>query len=171
MNITDLLAGLDTSATPAPDRSPVATAPLAMPTLALPLFPYQVEGVTFAMNQRRSYIADEMGLGKTAQGIALAVAAIDAGLSPVLVVCPPSLRLNWVREFGKFSPDTTVATLTGRTLPDALPQADVLIIGDAVLPSWADEDTPFLPGKVRSLIVDEAHRVKNPKAQRTSHDP
>ena len=168
MNITDLLAGLDTSATPAPDRSPVATKPLAMPTLALPLLDYQVEGVTFAMNQRRSYIADEMGLGKTAQGIALAVAAIDAGLSPVLVVVPPSLRLNWVREFGKFSPATTVATLTGRTLPDSLPQAQVLIIGDAVLPSWADEDTPFLPGKVKALIVDEAHRIKNPKALRTA---
>jgi len=45
-------------------------------------------------------IADEMGLGKTVEAIAVAVAT---GAKRVLVICPASLRLNWVREIEKWS--------------------------------------------------------------------
>jgi len=37
------------------------------------LYPYQEEGVRFALYRKAALIGDEMGLGKTLQGIALAI--------------------------------------------------------------------------------------------------
>ena len=52
-------------------------------------------GVEFAVrNEGRVLIGDEMGLGKTVQAIAAAHHFRHEW--PVLVVCPSSLRLNWV---------------------------------------------------------------------------
>lgn len=50
-------------------------------------------------------IADDMGLGKTIEAIATAVAI---GATRVLVVCPASLRLNWVREIRKWTKQRAV---------------------------------------------------------------
>jgi SWI/SNF-related matrix-associated actin-dependent regulator 1 of chromatin subfamily A len=156
--LADLLAG----------KAPEAPAPLTalpVPTLALPLLPYQQEAVEYALSRDSAYLALDMGLGKTACAIAVAVAYAKAGRTPTLVVVPPSLRTNWVREFAKFSPTTTVSVLKGGK-PHALPRADVLIIGDSTLSKWAVGDAekrgPFdLHGKVQALVVDEAHRHKN----------
>jgi SWI/SNF-related matrix-associated actin-dependent regulator of chromatin subfamily A-like protein 1 len=53
--------------------------------------------VQFALSKRsRALIADEMGLGKTRT--AITVAAHNAALWPVLVLCPSSLRLTWKDE-------------------------------------------------------------------------
>lgn len=156
--LADILAGKTDAPAPAPTALPV-------PDLALPLLPYQVEAVEYALGRDSAYLALDMGLGKTACAIAVAVAYSKAGRTPTLVVVPPSLRTNWVREFQKFSPATTVAVLEG-TKPHALPKADVLIMGDSTLAKWAVVDAekrgPFdLHGKVHALVVDEAHRHKN----------
>lgn len=129
--------------------------------LALPLLPYQRAGVKYALETRRTLITDAMGLGKTCQGIALAV---DTAMRKrkTLVVVPPHLRLQWVKEFSRFAPLLRVATVTGRK-PHALPKCDVLVIGDSVVEAWSMK----LEGKFHTLIVDEAHSVKNEKAGRT----
>lgn len=163
--LADLLAG---NGAPAPAPAPTA---LPVPDLALPLLPYQVEAVEYALTRPSAYLALDMGLGKTACAIACAVAYAKDGRTPTLVVVPPSLRTNWVREFAKFSPSTTVAVLKG-SKPHVLPAVDVLIIGDSTLAKWAvadaDKRGPFdLHGKVKALVVDEAHRHKN-KSQRAA---
>ncbi len=62
------------------------------------LFPYQEEGARFLAAHKHALLADEPGLGKTLQAIA---AAEILGLKNVLVVCPASVRLNWLQEINE----------------------------------------------------------------------
>ncbi len=159
--LAEILAGAAATTAPAP----VAPAALPVPDLDLPLLDYQRDAVEHALSLNASYLALDMGLGKTACAIAIAVAESKAGNSPTLVVVPPSLRINWQREFRKFSPNTTVHIISGNKTY-AVPNADVLIIGDSTLAAWAAADPTKrsvhdLHGRVKSLVVDEAHRHKN----------
>lgn len=130
--------------------------------LALPLLPYQRAGALYAITQRRVILGDEMGLGKTPQLIAVAVHAHNEGKRSLIVV-PPSLRENWRRELFKFAPYLSVEIISG-TKPYALSDADVIISGDASVSGWAKDLAKVGFG---ALLVDEAHRGKNPKAKRT----
>lgn len=129
--------------------------------LELPLLPYQRAGVKYALETRRVLLADSMGLGKTCQGIALALDTKFRG-GMTLVVVPPHLRLQWLKEFRRFAPSLKVTTVTGRK-PYSIAKHDVLVIGDSVVNAWSTK----LAGKYDTLIVDEAHSIKNEKAQRT----
>ena len=64
--------------------------------IATGLYPHQVDGVAFLMSRRRAILADDMGLGKTRQAIVAASHLEPVG--PYLVVCPASVKRNWVRE-------------------------------------------------------------------------
>ena len=63
-------------------------------------YPYQKEGIAFGLEKKRVIIGDEPGLGKTLQSIGVVDAA---GAYPCLVICPSSLKINWQREFAKFT--------------------------------------------------------------------
>lgn len=63
-------------------------------------YEYQKEGIRFGLDCRRLLIGDEPGLGKTLQSIGI----VDtAAAYPCLVICPSSLKINWQREFEKFT--------------------------------------------------------------------
>ncbi|MBF0433471.1 MAG: DEAD/DEAH box helicase [Fibrobacteria bacterium] len=67
------------------------------------LYPYQMEGVLFAVKAGRCIIADEMGLGKTIQAIAAAeLFAEHFGVGRVLIVSPTSVKYQWMSEIEKF---------------------------------------------------------------------
>ena len=68
--------------------------------------------VRFALAHRRVLIGDDMGWGKTASSLA-AVAA--DGAYPAVVVCRPSLTLNWAAEISRFFPALTVHPAAGTT--------------------------------------------------------
>lgn len=129
---------------------------LYLPSLNINLFDYQVEAFEWAVDKQQSYLALDMGLGKTAVAIAVASALVEQLQQKVLIVVPPSLILNWVSEFNKFNKNIRVAVLRGK-YPSVLPDADVYIIGNAVLAQWV----LLLMGKIDALIVDEAHFFKN----------
>ena len=126
------------------------------------LYPFQRAGVAYALRQRRCIIGDEMGLGKTIQGIAVVAQAHKEGMKSLIVV-PPSLRLNWQREFKATAPWLSVAIVTGNTVTE-VPKADVIIIGDSNVDQWA---VALCNARFGCVIVDEAHRAKNAKANRT----
>lgn len=68
------------------------------------LFPYQQEGVRFAVFREGAIIADEMGLGKTIQSVATAVIKKKLfGFKKCLIICPASLKEQWKEEIEKFS--------------------------------------------------------------------
>ena len=128
------------------------------------LFPYQKAGVVYALAARRTVIGHGMGLGKTIQAItALSAEKARTGAIKTLVVCPPSLLLNWVREFKQFAPHLTVATVRG-TKPTEVPNTDVVIIGHSVVKDW--EKTLIAAG-FTSLVIDESQNFKSRTAQRT----
>ncbi len=78
--------------------------------LTVPLYPYQKEGIRFAIKAGKAIIADEMGLGKTIQAIASAEIYLREGLAEsVLVVCPTSLKYQWKKEIEKFTGGDTIA--------------------------------------------------------------
>jgi SNF2 family DNA or RNA helicase len=130
-----------------------------MEVAGLPLLPYQKAGVSYAVEAKRCFIADDMGLGKTIQSIA-AVELADA--YPALVVCPPSLVLNWRAEYSKWLPDKRVAVVTDRKLFPEKSSYDVVIIGWSNIAHWGDQ----VKGH-QSMIADESHYAKTYDAQRT----
>lgn len=70
---------------------------------------YQVEGVRRMWNMPSFLLADDMGLGKSLQS--MTVAGVHASMrkkkrdkdTKILVVCPVSLKYNWVNEVEKFT--------------------------------------------------------------------
>ena len=74
--------------------------------LTLPFTPYeyQIEDATNIVKMKRALIGHEMGCGKTFISILVGI-SIDM---PKLVICPESLRLNWLREIKNVTPDADV---------------------------------------------------------------
>jgi SWI/SNF-related matrix-associated actin-dependent regulator 1 of chromatin subfamily A len=90
--------------------SSATEATLEVPGLGGELKPFQRAGVKYLLEQRRAFLADEQGLGKTIEALA-ALEADDA--YPAIVVCPASLKLNWMREIERWLPGRTAQALTG----------------------------------------------------------
>lgn len=111
------------------------------------LYEYQIEGAKWLASVGRGLLADEPGLGKTAQAIE---ACNLTGAKYVAVVCPASVVLNWRREISMWSNygwDYEVMSYDGVRLGKLDPQAKL----------WGFD----------AVILDEAHYLKNPEAQRT----
>ena len=125
----------------------------------LPLMGYQRAGVLYALRAKRCLIADDMGLGKTIQSIAT-VEAADA--YPVVVICPPSLVLNWKAEYHKWLPRIRVATVSDRKKFPERDDYDVVVVGWSNVAHWVEA----MKGH-QSLIADESHYAKSYEAKRT----
>ena len=142
------------------DASRSVDAEITIASLKADLLPYQRAGVSYASNARRTFIADEMGLGKTLQAIATIEYVHDS--YPAVVVCPPSLILNWQAEYNRWLPDRKVAVVTNRKdFPDN-GTYDVVVVGYSNITKWERELS-----KHRSYVFDESHYCKTVTAQRT----
>lgn len=145
-------------------------------------YPYQMEGIAYGLEKKRLIIGDEPGLGKTLQSIGV----VDtANAYPCLVICPSSLKINWQREFGKFTDksamvlDNNVRTTWHYLLGMNMHQ--VAIVNYESLRKYFVwdiksegkqfrlKDVVFCPQikMFKSIIIDESHRVKDPSAQQT----
>lgn len=126
------------------------------------LFPYQTVGAQFLSERPQAFLADDMGLGKSAQG----VAACDlVGARRILILCPANVRVNWSREFDRFSPfDRPVAIIAKGTDAPELNGVTIssydLLDNDKVFKALRNNDWDV-------LILDEAHNLKNRAAGRT----
>jgi SWI/SNF-related matrix-associated actin-dependent regulator 1 of chromatin subfamily A len=139
--------------------SRAVSATVAVPAPAgLAYLPYQLAGIDYAQARTNTLIADEMGLGKTIQAIGLINS--DPSIRKVLIVCPASLKINWLRELEKWLVEPRSIEIANGLWPSA----DIIIINYDILGKWRsaiDADDYDL------LIVDEAHYAKNSKALRT----
>ena len=126
---------------------------------------YQDFGVRYAVHQKRTLLGDEMGLGKTIQAIATMIAMKASGKHHFMVVCPASVLINWCREIQKFS-DMEVTKIHGADEEALLHWREN---GDIAVTTFESISRFELPEKFKFdyLVVDEAHYVKNPAAQRT----
>jgi len=130
----------------------------------LAFLPFQRAGVAYATARERVLIADEMGLGKTIQAIGVANAA---GLRSVLVICPASLRLNWAREWAKWStasPSSTIYVVEGGKAQPAIETANVVVVNYDIV---GKHHAAFMARAWDLVVIDESHYLKSEKAQRT----
>jgi SWI/SNF-related matrix-associated actin-dependent regulator 1 of chromatin subfamily A len=135
-------------------------ADIEVPLLQGTLLPYQRAGVEYASKARRCFIADEMGLGKTIQAIATLEYVWDS--YPAVVVCPPSLVLNWKAEWNRWLPHRKVEVITNRKDIPEPRSYDVLVVGYSNISHWEKQLLAH-----RSYVFDESHYAKSPTAQRT----
>lgn len=121
------------------------------------LLPYQKAGVNYMREVKKGFIADEMGLGKTIQAIAT-VEVLHA--YPCVIVCPPTLVLNWKKEWNRWLPHRDVQIVTNRKeIPE---NYEVLVVGYSNLHFWREN----LKGK-NGYVFDESHYCKSRDSQRT----
>lgn len=145
-------------------------------------YPYQEEGIIQGLKWKRFFLGDEPGLGKTLQSIGV----VDtAGAYPALVICPSSLKINWKREFEKFTDKKALVLDNGNatTWPYLLQMGmfHVAVVNYESLKkyfvweikgssrSFRLKDVVFAQQikMFRSVILDESHRVKDASTQQT----
>ncbi len=122
------------------------------------LRPYQVTGAQYLITHRNAALFDAMGLGKTVQ----ILVALPKNAS-VLVVCPASMRLQWVAEGKKWRPDIEWH-YPKKVIDISNPKP-----GNAVIcsPEGIVRATAILGDRCITLVCDEAHYYKNFEAKRT----
>lgn len=128
-------------------------------------YPFQKAGVEFVEKTNgRAIIADQMGLGKTIQ--ALAYLQLHPELRPAVIVCPASLKTNWVREITRcLTTSDKVAVLEGtKPFDPELTGAQIYVINWDILKAWKEALIKMHPAVI---IADEAHYAKNSKSQRS----
>ncbi|WP_455674774.1 DEAD/DEAH box helicase [Phocaeicola sp.] len=142
-------------------------------------YPYQMKGIARGLELKRFMNCDEPGLGKTLQSIA----TVNLGNAfPCLVVCPSSLKINWQREWEKFT-DKKAMVLTDK-VRDTWPffwqtgMYQVFIVNYESLKKyfvqrikksvgWTLRDVEFRNSiqLFQSVIIDESHRCKSSSTQ------
>jgi len=148
------------------------------------LRPYQIKGLqwmaSLASDGFGALLADDMGLGKTVQAIKLLQYAKTKGWlktkngrepAPALVIVPPALMDNWLKEFEKWQNKDPNARLQVRTFhgPGRGPPSVARAVGaDVVLTTYgvARQDQAAISKEPwGGIIIDEAQRIKNPSAK------
>lgn len=110
--------------------------------------PYQQAGIEFLVEHPKALLADPPGLGKTIE-----IAGVLNQLQPsrVLIVCPASLRLNWMQELEKWLSYT--------------PERLEIISVDSV---WRKRVfSSLISTSFDFMAVDEAQYIKDMKSKRS----
>ena len=165
----------------------------ALPQLTVPHglllepYPYQKEGIAYALQKKRCIFGDQPGLGKTLQAIGTVTIA---QAYPCLVVCPAALKINWQREFKKFAGKNAIIlddknksswqryfemkNTEGKALCDifitnyeSLKKFFVLDIKDSA--RFTMRSITFDPriAIFKSVVIDESHKCKSTKTQQS----
>jgi SWI/SNF-related matrix-associated actin-dependent regulator 1 of chromatin subfamily A len=119
------------------------------------LYPHQEQAKQFLLAQKRAILADQPRVGKTLPTTAAALENL-----PALIVCPAIAKTVWEAAFNKLAPDVSVRVISGRN--DAMKTtSDKVVIVNYDLLQY------FNNAGFQTLVLDECHRIKNPKAART----
>lgn len=140
--------------------------PLETGSLKATLRRYQTFGTKYILHQERVLLGDEMGLGKTMQALAVFCHLAATGGKHFLVVCPLSVVVNWKREVESQTGLTAIEVYgDNRAMEMSLWAAQ----GGVAITSFETLNKLPIPAIVdlQMMVVDEAHYVKNPQAQRT----
>ncbi|MEY2515764.1 MAG: SWI/SNF-related matrix-associated actin-dependent regulator of chromatin subfamily A-like protein 1, partial [bacterium] len=84
---------------------------------------------------------------------------------PAIVICPASLKENWLNEIAIWVGHRAAALLPGKKAqPKLLHGKDIIVLNYELLGGWVEALRAIGP---RALVVDESHFVKDEGAQRT----
>jgi SNF2 family DNA or RNA helicase len=127
---------------------------------------HQVEAIDFLLQKKCGLVALEQGLGKSMVAIkAFASVRREGRAEALLIVCPNSLKRNWVAELERFEPGLTVQIVEGSAR--ARRKALATISKNVTVMSYETARTEItgvlamLSRKQTVLVLDESHAVKN----------
>lgn len=140
----------------------------------LRLMPHQVAAHEFCVNRRGSMNCSEQGTGKSGASIwtALTWLASNPSWSRVLVVCPSSLRYNWLSEF-KMWIDSFPVSMSHLTMAmveksSSFPDTNIVVCSYDML--HRDGVTENIHGEPWDIcIVDEIQYIRNMGSIRSKH--
>ena len=128
-----------------------------------PPLSHQKEAIEKLVGNDKFILADDMGLGKTTSTV---IATLESESKKVLIICPASLKINWMREIENYT-DRTVSIIEGKKWSDG----DYVIMNYDILKNFHDpkkkSNSKILDYGFDLVIMDEAHYIQNKKAQRT----
>lgn len=134
------------------------------------LRPYQNEGVRFLKEtDGNALIGDEMGLGKTIQTLAWVATAGKKAI----IVNPKTTRRGWIKEAAKFFPDyfKGMELDSGELRKLGIDEYKKLLKDKNIVSVNYESLEKFEPILKEmgfdTIVVDESHRMKNPKAKVT----
>lgn len=130
--------------------------------------PYDVQTAALKMSDHRTHYAYfmEMGLGKTAVCWSEFIDLMTKDIVDfMLVVCPNSLKSNWIIEAEKQG----VKNLVPSIWPSILPDTDMMAINyEALITKKGQRFLSDITSKKSVyLVFDESIHLKNPRAKRT----
>lgn len=149
------------------------------------LYTFQVEGVNWLSKQSNAILGDDMGLGKSVQAL-MSLPSDGCGL----IVAPAGLKYNWLDECKKWRDDLDCTVIEGRSNFRLPRKNEVVIVNYDILPDWLltpkkptvqiqkdyyaslntwrnDLKSKHSGVELVTLIVDEAHKVKNYKTKQS----
>ena len=125
---------------------------------------HQKESIQKLVENKKFILADDMGLGKTTSTI---IASLETGAKKILIICPATLKINWKREIENYS-DRSIFISEGKTFST---EHDFVIINYDIIKNFHDtkkkDESQVIAANFDLVVVDEAHYIKNPTAQRT----
>lgn len=150
--------------------------------------PYQLQGMARGLELKRFINGDEPGLGKTLQSIGTIYVAgkyYNEPVYPCLVICPSALKINWAREWEMWTGKK--AMVLNNDVKDTwhrffeMGMHDVFIVNYESLRKYFVKYYPpkgqmksskdiVLDDRVKilkSVIIDESHKLKDPNTQQT----
>lgn len=147
---------------------------------------YQIKDIEAMYSMKKVINANDMGLGKTIEAICL---ANKVGASKILIICPNSLKWNWLREIRVWADNKDVGVVDGTPKKKERTMAEEhtwYIAGYGSLQMQEDKTRPInpkaLPSKYKYrkafkyprldiqwdvVILDESQNVAGRKSQRT----
>jgi SNF2 family DNA or RNA helicase len=139
---------------------------IILPSNSLRLYPFQENGLRAQLKAPLPciYNADDMGLGKTIQAL---VYANSSGARSVLVISPAGARLNWYREAKTWFVNPNPYALFSSKDWDVPTHATPVIVSYDLLVRSKRVRDRICQQMWDLVVVDEAHNVKNIRAQRT----
>jgi SWI/SNF-related matrix-associated actin-dependent regulator 1 of chromatin subfamily A len=120
------------------------------------LLPHQEVSKQFLLSKGRCILADEPRVGKT-----LATASAALQHLPALIVCPAIVKTVWQSAFTNLDPSIPITIINGKKNATSIGADGITIINYDLLGSIQEM------GNFKTLVLDESHRIKSPKAVRT----
>ena len=111
-------------------------------------------------------LADDMGVGKSTSAV---LASLESGAKKILIICPSSLKINWLREIEIYTNRPTFI-MSGSKWGSTF---DYYIVNYDIVKNYHSDEkderekSVLLKQKFDLAIVDEAHFLSNPQANRS----
>lgn len=130
----------------------------------LSYLPFQRAGIAYGIARRGVLLGEEMGLGKTIEALGIINALPPGEAEKVLVISPASLKLNWRMEANRWLVRPRRIEIADSLNFPSVPKPSMIICNYDILRRHHDAIHSEMWDV---LIADEAHFLKNSRAQRT----